>query len=575
MSGLFRRARALRTRMVLLGELQDDDFVLDIPDDEKMNVLSGIDSMLKDDRIRMDEGAMRYIPKKRSFVLPLVLNIGAVLLLGVGALVLWQIFDRSESALVHPDVGLESAEGRILERLRENAEAELGLKNLEISNIRNLLADLENQKSFLAVETESKLAERENELRKEFDTELAAERARLSESGVIGDELTAALTAYEADVRNRFEADLSEARTVAAAEQERQLAELDAQRGLYESQIAAADEERNRLQGELDSRNAELEEVSEATMQLNELRNLQEQERNVTAQILAFYAGVGSARSAGDTESALNILDSLEQYLLEDGIRSLDAVESRRDIDTFLTDAIRRLVVLESSGFEAAPLEDNETAETLAALAAGSVAGTQLFDAGEIEAAREVWRDAFSAMPELEEAFDSALAGVAGGALSGVTVLTAAQLTSARDEGLAEGLRIGREAAQADINTDLDNIRKEGYAEGLETGLDESTAQIEDLKSLLASISARIENLQIRYRTALHRNSDDERESRDRLLSLLDTKLVIKSGLDPSLHDSFETYTDTGGELKELEGREAVYAEILTFLKELASISGE
>ncbi len=548
MSGLFRRARALRTRMVLLGELQNDDFVLDIPDDEKQNVLLGIDSMLKDDRIRMDEGAMRFIPKKRSYVLPLVLNIGAVLILCMGTLVLWQIFDRSESALIHPDVGLESAEGRILERLRQDAEAELGAKEREIADIRSLLADLENQKSLLADETELKLAEREDELRKEFDTELAAERARLSESGVTGDNLTVALAAYEADIRHRFEADLSEARLIAAADQERRVAELDAQRGLYESRITTVAEERNRLQGELDSRSAELEElaqvqraeVSEAAMQLDELRNLQEQEQNVTAQIMAFYARVGSARSVGDTESALMTLDSLDLYLREDGIRSLDVVESRREIDTFLTDAIRRLIVLESSGFEAAPLEDNKAVETLAVLAAGAVAGTQLSDAGEIEAAREVWRDAFSAMPELEEAFDSVL--------TGATVFTAAQLASARDE---------------------------GYAEGLETGLDESTAQIEDLKSLLASMSARIENLQIRYRTVLHRNADDERKFRDRLLSLLDTKLVIKSGLDPSLHDSLETYTDTSGDLRELEGREAVYAEILSFLSELAAEAGK
>ena len=68
MSGLFRRARALRTRMDLLGELQNDDLVLEIPEDEKQSVLSGIDSMLKDDRIRMDEGSLRFNPKKKSFV---------------------------------------------------------------------------------------------------------------------------------------------------------------------------------------------------------------------------------------------------------------------------------------------------------------------------------------------------------------------------------------------------------------------------------------------------------------------------------------------------------------------------
>ncbi len=550
MSGLFRRARALRTRMDLLGELQNDDLVLEIPEDEKQSVLSGIDSMLKDDRIRMDEGSLRFNPKKKSFVLPLLLNVGAVVILAVGAFYMWGFFDRSETVLAAPDIVLESAEGRILDRLRQDAEAELGAKDREISNIKSLLENLENQKSLLAGETESKLAEREDELRKEFDTVLAAEQARLSESGISGNDLTLALAAYEAEVRNGFESNLSDAQAAAAAEQERQLAELDAQRSQYENQILAADAERDNLQSELDSRKAELAELArvkaveadEATRQLDELRTLQEQERNITAQIIAFYERVGSARSADDPETAMATLDSLESYLEEDGIRGTGVVESRREIDSFLTGALRRLIILESS--------DETPAEILAGLAAGAVTGTQLSDAGDIDAAREVWRDAFSAMPELEEAFDSALTGAA--------VLTAAQLVSARDEGLAEGLQIGRSETEV--------VRQEGFDSGRIRGREESAEEIDGLEALLASVSSGLETLQERYRRALDKNEDVVGESRKRLLSLLDTKLTIKSELDPSLHESLEDYTDTTGDIRELEGREAVYVEILEFL---------
>ncbi len=550
MSGLFRRARALRTRMDLLGELQNDDLVLEIPEDEKQSVLSGIDSMLKDDRIRMDEGSLRFNPKKKSFVLPLLLNVGAVVILAVGAFYMWGFFGRSETVLAAPDIVLESAEGRILDRLRQDAEAELGAKDREISNIKSLLENLENQKSLLAGETESKLAEREDELRKEFDTVLAAEQARLSESGISGNDLTLALAAYEAEVRNGFESDLSDAQAAAAAEQERQLAELDAQRSQYENQILAADAERNNLQSELDSRKTELAELArvkaveadEATRQLDELRTLQEQERNITAQIIAFYERVGSARSADDPETAMATLDSLESYLEEDGIRGTGVVESRREIDSFLTGALRRLIILESS--------DEAPAEILAGLAAGAVTGTQLSDAGDIDAAREVWRDAFSAMPELEEAFDSALTGAA--------VLTAAQLVSARDEGLAEGLQIGRSETEV--------VRQEGFDSGRIRGREESAEEIDGLEALLASVSSGLETLQERYRRALDKNEDVVGESRKRLLSLLDTKLTIKSELDPSLHESLEDYTDTTGDIRELEGREAVYVEILEFL---------
>ncbi len=573
MSGLFRRARALRTRMDLLGELQNDDLELEIPEDEKQSVLSGIDSMLKDDRISLDEGVMRFTPKKKSFVLPLLLNVGAVVILAVGAYFMWRFFDRSETALVTPDVGLESAEGRILNRLRQDAEAELGAKDREIADIKLLMEDLESQKSLLAVETESKLAEREDELRKEFDIVLSAEQARLSESGISGNDLTRALAAYEAEVRSVFESDLTDARAAAAAEQERRVTEMDAQRSQYENQILAADAERNNLQRELDSRKAELAELArvqaaeadEATRQLDELRALQEREKNITAQILAFYERVGLARSADDPETAMATLDSLDSYLDEDGIRGTGVVESRREIDGFLTGALRRLIVLETSGEAQAVMVDDGSAEILAGLAAGAVAGTQLSDAGDIDAAQEVWRGAFSAMPELEEAFNSALTSAA--------VLTAAQLASARGEGVAEGLSAGRsEAASAKSvsDADLDTAREEGFDSGRVRGREDSADEIKGLEALLADVSTGLESLQGRYRRALNKNEDDAGESRRRLLSLLDTKLTLKSELDPSLYDSLDNYTDTTGDLRELEGREAVYVEILEFLSELS-----
>jgi hypothetical protein len=589
MSGLFRRARALRTRMELLGELQNDDFVLEMPDDEKESVLSGIDSMLKDDHIRMDEGALRFIPKKRSFVLPLMLNVGAVVVLGIGGVILWNIFDRNETALVNPDVNLISAEGRILDRLRQDAEAELGQKDREIADVRSLLLDLENQKSLLAVETESQIAARENELRKEFDAALAAERVRLSETGVSGGDLTIALAAYETEVRDSFNAELAEARRVATAEQERRIAELDAQRNLYENQIAAADGERVLLQDELEARNTEIQvleqakidESSEAARQLVNLRAVQEQEKNITAQILAFYSRVGDARLAGDSDSALLALDSLEAYLNEDGIRGSAVVNNRREIDGFLTQALRRLILLESSG-ETAVVDDG-SAELLADLAAGAAAGTQLAESGNIEGARDVWRNAFSAMPELEAAFDEALASAdtgdgktAGGLLGGVAAgVTAAELAGARGEGFTEGLQQGRAAAESASAADLDAAKQSGLEDGLEQGrttalsdIDERLGAAEErgFSAGLASLASRISDLQDRYRNALDKNDEEKNNGRDRLVNLLDQKLVIKSELDASQQDRLEEYTEATGDLREVQGREAVYNEIISFL---------
>jgi hypothetical protein len=52
-------------------------------------------------------------------------------------------------------------------------------------------------------------------------------------------------------------------------------------------------------------------------------------------------------------------------------------------------------------------------------------------------------------------------------------------------------------------------------------------------------------------------------------VDLLDQKLSIKADLDPSLHRSLDDYTDATGDLRELEGRKAVYEEIVRFLEDL------
>lgn len=599
MSGLFRRARALRTRMELLGELQNDDFVLEIPNEEKESVLSGIDSMLKDDKIRMDEGALRFIPKKHSFVLPLMLNLGAVLVLSLGALFMWRIFGRSETALVNPDVTLESAEGRILDRLREDAQAELGAKDREIAEFQAMMADLESQKNLLETETESIIAQREEALRKEFDASLAVERARLSESGVSGNDLALALAAYETEVRSGFEAELSEARRAAEADQQQRIAELDAQRSLYEGQIASADDERARLLDELAARNNEIsamEEVqsaqeSEATRQLNALRATQEKERNVTDQILALYGSVGKARLEGESELAISTLDSLELYLQQDGIRSLDVVVNRRETDVFLITAIRQLIDLETGSGDVEPAEpivvvDQRSTELLAALAAGAAAGTQLAESGNLNAAQDIWRNAFSAMPELQEAFEAAIveseksgAGAAGALAGAAAAVTAEELAAARSEGQAEGfsqgISQGRTAARSEFDAELETARSESFQDGRTAGLDESASLVESLRTRLASLNARIGGLADRYAAALTRNDEEKADSRERLLGLLDAKLRIKSELDVSLHEELDEYTDATGDLREFEGRDAVYAEVLGFLAELGTADPE
>ncbi len=597
MSGFFHRARVYRTRVNLLGEaMSQDDFVQEIPDEERITVLSDIDTMLKDGREGLALEVQTFTPKRRAYVFPLLLNIGALLILGIGALVMFRLFDQGESEILISNGAVSSAEGRILDRLRRESEAQLGAKDSELAGIRTLLSDLESEKALLEVETESRIFETEEALRLEFEASLASERARLADDGVSGNELSVALVAFESEMRNQFDADLLSARNEAEAEQARRIAELNEQRVEYESQIVASDAERSLIENELESRNAELEEleaqriaevgqVGAATRQLEQFQATRDQAKLITDQILAFYGRVGTARSADDPDTTLRLLDSLENYLTEDGIRNSAVVVERREADAFLIDALRRLVILENENPSTADtttiVGNDGSSEILAALNTGASVGTRLSAGGNAEGARRAWLDTFSAVPELEEAFRAAIrdaensgrstGALAAAGLAGGAAASADELAAARSEGLAQGRSIERDLARGEIDSATDLA----FASGQQKGIAESEDVITGLQGQLASLTGNIDTLFNRYSQALARNRDDVSDQQDKLIDLLESKLVIKSGLDENLYSDLDEYTDATGDYRELQSREAVYAEIVEFLSALSSNLGE
>jgi chromosome segregation ATPase len=597
MSGLFRRARAIRTRLNLLGEdIDRDGFVTDISDDERQHVMSDIDTMLQDGRVSTDDSELRFEPKNKAFMLPLVLNLGALVILVVGTLVMFLLFDRSEENLASTGRSLSSAEGRILENLRREAEAELGAKDAELDDYRSRLADLESQRELLENQTDSIIAEREEALRREYEGNLAAERARLSQEGVSGEELTLALASYETEIRNEFEASLETARQDARDEENRRIAELDAQRQEYQGLIDRADADRQRIQQELAARDdqiaelaaqseAEAAQAGEASRQLTDLRAQQDRDKLVSDQINAFYSEIGTARNRDDSESALETLNALEAYLAEPAIAGSAVVLSRGETDRFLVPALRRLIELENQpvGDDAVVSIDEDAQNTLTALAAGASQGRRLSESGDFDGAREAWLSAFSAVPELEEAFREVLdrESTVVAAPVGV-VLTDADLKAAREEGAAgarasfaedlENARIaGRAEALAETETNLTDARQEGYIAGRADATDEADEVISGLRERLSSLETGIRGLRDRYTASLESVRETESERQESLVELLQSKLTIKGGLEEALHDELDTYADSVGSLQENQARESVYGDIVDFLTALTS----
>jgi len=541
MSTFPQKTKAMEIRTELLGDSQTVD--ADIPEHERKKVLSSIEIMLEDERQQgADRDVSNFRPEKRAFILPILLNAGALLVLAVGAFITLEALGGNEIAQTNTEQGLESAEGLILEKILADTEAQLAEKDREIDDIRGLMTGLEAQKADISTEFQARLAEQEAKLRREFDTQLANERKRLIEMGISGETFQETIRTFEADLRKTLEANLVKERAAIASEQERRFAELEKQRSTYEQQITLLDAQRDSLQGELDASNTELQRLKEqqeagqnqASRQLELLRERQESDSSITDQILSYYFRANQALSASDYAGASSSLDSLEQFLQENTIRGRSVVANRRELDRILIGSMRQLISFESEVQDAA-IRDERNAEILARISDGAGSGNQLAASGNLAEASRVWERAFVDIPELQRAFSSAV-GLAA--------------TDARAE-------------QAGIT------QEEEYERGVADGLKQSATEIDRQDALMANLSNRIIALQERYSNALVRVEEDTDAYVERTAERLAEKLDIKRGLDPALHGKLDEYANAIGQQGENDGRQAAYAEALELLAAL------
>jgi len=302
----------------------------------------------------VDFGSVRPVVKRFSTPLPVWMNIGALLLLGVSSFVMWKFLGTRRSSESLVSTGIISTEGLIVERLREDTQAELDAKNRELEKIRKRLGVIESERLEIEEKIEGRLAILEEELLIESRRDSENERKRLIAAGVFGDQLQSDLADYEAAVRKEMELRLAESRVQLGNEFGGLIAELDAQRSVYENQVKNYNAELRRLTEEVANLESEIQslaqsEASEARRTLEELQARRENEDGIRVQIAAYYEGIRNNWREGNTAAAIELLESLSSYLGEPGIRRSEAVRKDQNVNSFLIASLRRLIDLEEN----------------------------------------------------------------------------------------------------------------------------------------------------------------------------------------------------------------------------------
>ena len=260
------------------------DFTFDkssgISSEDQRDILLHIDKVAKSSRILAGPDTWKVRPKKSGFMLPLAVNVIGLLVLAGGIFGLRALFSGQAEKEATESVMVSSAEGRLLQEIKREAEGQIQEKDKEIADIQAQMAALDREKEQLLSSVETRIKAKEAELRDQLNIELERERQRLQAEGLSETAIQERLKEFEKKKQAEFNAALNDFTRKAEEERIALQANLDKARSEFNKSLSDATAERQRIQDEARAREQALRE------ELNQKDKVLEAERAKTAESL-------------------------------------------------------------------------------------------------------------------------------------------------------------------------------------------------------------------------------------------------------------------------------------------------
>ena len=403
------------------------EFVFDqssgISKEDQQDILRHIDNVAKSSRILAGPDTWKLKPKRRGLMLPLVVNVVGLLVLvgGLYGLTLLLSVDRQKA--VSGTASISSAEGRLLQEIKKEAEGRIQQKDKEIANIQEQMAALDREKAQLLSSVETRIKAKETELRDQLNIELERERQRLIAEGLSEAVIQQRLKEFERKKSEEFNAQLAVFSKKAEAERVALQANLDKARDEYKKSLSDATSERQRIQDESRAREQALREQLSAKDQALEAERARTAETLRTAQaelakfnedaarskatedrLLGLYTSARQSLNDSRLDDAAKTLEALRSYLSEPQVLAIPSLRSRRELDLFAADLIDRTISAEraKSGTDATRI--SAALEALSTIRAETERARDALALGKPDIAAAAYRKALGATRELEEA---------------------------------------------------------------------------------------------------------------------------------------------------------------------------
>lgn len=297
-----------------MDSIQQDDPLqpieeMEISPEEREQVLKQIETAIAENRApqRVDLASLR--PEKRGLLLPLLINLVALVLIAAGVLLLSRYFELRKDNITLRRTSYLSAEGTLIQTLKKETESRLQAKEQEIASIQLRLQEADQARQALKLELEAELATREGELRRKLEDELSRERERLLALGTSEAGISDRLREFESRQQDSIDREIADYRRQLDAQlQEKEQELLESQRRSREA-LDKANRDRDELLSELKKQESE---KSAAEQRLTELKARLKAESLMRDQSAVVFAGLEEDLRAQRYTEALQDLESLE-----------------------------------------------------------------------------------------------------------------------------------------------------------------------------------------------------------------------------------------------------------------------
>ncbi len=386
-----------------------------ISEEDRQEIILEIERVAGENKIAVTDDIFDYAPRKNGSIFPILVNIVGALVLVGGIWLLAQIFAGDEEELRRTGQTVITAESRLIEEIRRETEQQLAQQEEEIGAIQAQLASLREERTTLAADIEERIAQREDQLRRQFEAELEEERRRLIALDLSDEEIEVRLAEFTRLQEQEFTDRLTEIRQEANAEQERLNEELDSLEVQFSRTLEEANAARDALvresevrleevEAQLQERIAEREsQLSEAASELARLSRDQERAELVRGQIRGLFTSVDAAIDAGERETARARLQDLRTLLNEDTVLRIPALQEQRTVDLLIVGALESLVSYEERFSDPETLRRLNDASTIQQITTLFEQAQAAAGAGDDALANTLYRQALEVIPAIDE----------------------------------------------------------------------------------------------------------------------------------------------------------------------------